>query len=157
MSGLAENVAIPTGNTSFVVGYILNTTNELLCDIQASGGTSETVTSLYSNANVIQMRNVGGSISKGNWSTTTKYPKILGFTSGSTASRGGTINDTAPTSTSTFTSGNNYATIRFSTDVGVAPTNGTIFEYIVYNRVLTQSEANSVIAYLKNKWNYNSW
>lgn len=157
LSGSAGNVAIPTGNTTFVVGYILNTSNELLCDVQASGGTSETTTSLYSNANVIQMRSVGGSINVQNWSLLSKYPKILGATSGNTSSRAGMVNDIGQTSTGTFTSGNNYATIRFSTTTGVAPTNGTIFEYIVYNRVLTQSQANSVLAYLKDKWDYNNW
>ncbi len=126
-------------------------------DVQASGGTSETTTSLYINADVTQMRSVGGSISKTNWSSTLKYPKLLGATSGNTSTRSGMINDLAQTSTSTFTSGNRYATIRFSTSAATAPSNGTIYEVIVYNRVLTQTEANNVLTYLKSKWDYSTW
>ena len=157
LSGSAGNVAIPTGNTTFIVSYVLNETNALLFDVAASGGTSETTTSLYVNANNVQMRSVGGSSQINNWSTRAKYPKLLGATSGNTSTRSGMFNDIAQTSTGTFTSGSNYATIRFSTNTGVAPSNGTIFEVLVYNRVLTQTEANNVLAYLKSKWDYNNW
>ena len=157
LSGIAGNVAIPTGNTTFVVGYALNETNALLFDVAASGGTNETTTSLYVNANIVQMRSVGGSSSFNNWNTRSKYPKLLGATSGNTSTRSGSLNDTVQSSTATFTSGNNYATIRFSTDTPIAPSNGTIFEVLVYNRVLTQTEANNVLTYLKSKWDYNNW
>ena len=157
LSGDAGNVAIPTGNTTFIVARVPDEVNALLFDVQASGGTSETTTSLYVNFNVVQMRNVGGSVSINSWDTRSKYPKLLGATSGNTSTRSGMFNDIAQTSTGTFTSGSNYATIRFSTNTGVAPSNGTIFEVLVYNRVLTQTEANNVLAYLKSKWDYNNW
>jgi hypothetical protein len=103
------------------------------------------------------MRSVGGSISKSNWSSVAKYPKLLGATSGNTSTRSGMFNDVAQSSTGAFTSGNRYATIRFSTTAAIAPSNGTIYEAIVYNRVLTQTEANNVLSYLKSKWNYSTW
>jgi hypothetical protein len=163
LSGDAGNVATPTGNTTFIVARVADEENALMFDVQASGGTSETTTSLYINSPVfpassdVQMRNVGGSVSINNWNTRSKYPKLLGATSGNTSTRSGMFNDIAQTSTATFTSGNRYATIRFSTDTPIAPSNGTIFEVLVYNRVLTQTEANNVLTYLKSKWDYNNW
>jgi hypothetical protein len=100
---------------------------------------------------------VGGSVSKTSWPVTTKYPKLLGATSGNTSTRSGMFNDLPQDATATFTSGSRYATIRFSTTAGIAASNGTIYEVIVYNRVLTQTEANNVLTYLKSKWNYSTW
>jgi len=163
LSGDAGNVATPTGNTTFIVARIADEVNALMFDVAASGGTSETTTSLYINspvfpaASVVQMRSVGGSVNINNWNTRSKYPKLLGATSGNTSTRSGMFNDIAQTSTGTFTSGNRYATIRFSTDTPIAPSNGTIFEVLVYNRVLTQTEANNVLTYLKSKWDYDNW
>ena len=157
LSGSAGNVLTPSGNTTFIVCYVPDDTNALLFDVAASGGTSETTTSLYVNAGTVQMRSVGGSVNRNTWTTITKYPKLLGATSGNTSTRSGSFNDTTQSSTGTFTSGSRYATIRFSTAAAVAPSNGTIYEVIVYNRVLTQTEANNVLTYLKSKWNYSTW
>jgi hypothetical protein len=40
---------------------------------------------------------------------------------------------------------------------GDAPMLGYIGEIIVYGKVLTTTESNNVLTYLKNKWNYSGW
>jgi hypothetical protein len=160
MSGSAavgSVIAVPTGTTTFIVSRATADDNSLVYDIQMSGGTSEAVTSLYTNANAAQMRSVGGAVLKTSYSSLPKYPLLLGATSGNTASRAGSFNDISQNSTSTITSGNFYSTIRFSTPVGEAPANAAIYELILYNRKLSQAEADAVLNYLKNKWNYSSW
>jgi hypothetical protein len=156
MTGSAGNVPTPTGNTVFMVVYQENGVNQLLWDIQASGGTSTPQTSFYVNFDALEANTIGGRIRTNTYSLTSKYPKILLSASGDTSSRGGQINDQT-ISTQTFTTGNNNTTIRMSTVNGDAPAQGTIFEIIIYHRKLTQSEVNNVVNYLKTKWNYNSW
>jgi hypothetical protein len=156
MTGSAGNVPTPTGNTVFMVVYQENGVNQLLWDIQASGGTSTPQTSFYVNFDALEANTIGGRIRTNTYSSTSKYPRILLSASGDTSSRGGQINDQT-ISTQTFTTGNNNTTIRMSTVNGDAPAQGTIFEIIIYHRKLTQTEVNNVVNYLKTKWNYNSW
>jgi hypothetical protein len=76
--------------------------------------------------------------------------------SGNSSFVNGTLNDTVPSNTSgTFSAGTTMTGIRMS-DVS-ADSIGTLYEIILYNRVLTTNERTRVLTYLKNKWNYANW
>lgn len=144
----------PSGNTSFIVSYSPDDVNALQIQLDTSNG--EGVSSQYVNSNTIEGRLPGRKIQFNNWSSRTKYPKSLMILSGGTTSGGGTVNGTLPSSTSgTFTYGSTMTGIRMS-DIG-ADTQGTIYEYIIYNRILSPSEILQVQSYLETKWNYSSW
>ena len=144
----------PSGNTTFVVSYAPNDTNALEFSIDTSNG--EGISSQYVNATVIEGSTVGRKIQFASWSSTLYYPKSLMILSGGTAGGSGTLNGVLPTSTSgTFTAGGTMTGVRMS-DVN-ADTQGTIYELVVYNRVLTPSEIVQVENYLKTKWNYANW
>lgn len=157
MTGTTGNVSIPTGNTVFCVVYQENAINQLLFDIQGNDGNFNGAVSYYVNFNVVEMKSVGGRVSHTLYDLKPKYPRILGVVSGDSISRAGTLNDIPQSSTASFSASSQYQTVRMSTVNGDAPANGTIYELIIYNRKLTQSEVNSVVSYLKTKWNYNSW
>jgi hypothetical protein len=157
MTGTTGNVSIPTGNTVFCVVYQENAVNQLLFDIQGNDGGLNGAVSYYVNFNVVEMKVIGGRVSHTLYDLKPKYPKILGIVSGDSVSRAGTLNDIPQSSTASFSASSQYATFRMSTVGGDAPANGTIYEIIVYNRKLTQSEVDNVSNYLKTKWDYNSW
>lgn len=80
---------------------------------------------------------------------------LLLCTSGNTTGYTGSFNDFIPTSaTTTYT-----ASTVTRLDFGYDGTNGNveIFEFIAYDRVLTTSEYDDVVDYLKTKYQYNTW
>jgi hypothetical protein len=146
--------ATPSGNTTFIVSYAPDAINSLEFQVDTTNG--EGISSQYTNIDVIEGRVVGGKVQFAGWTSRTKYPKSLMIISGFTSNAGGTINGTTPSSTSgTFSYGANMRGVRMS-DVS-ADTQGTIYEVIVYNSVLTPSQILQVQSYLETKWNYSSW
>jgi hypothetical protein len=144
----------PSGNTTFIVSYAPNEANALEFQIDTTNG--EGISSQYVNFDIMEGRLPGRKISWNSWSSVTKYPKALMIISGGTSSGSGTLNGNTPSNTTnTFTYGANMRGIRMS-DVS-ADTQGTIYELIVYNSILTASEIVQVENYLKTKWNYSSW
>jgi uncharacterized delta-60 repeat protein len=90
--------------------------------------------------------------------TRTKDPLLL-VTSGESGSYfTATFNDALGTSGSSTYTGVTATLFNFGYDPGVSSTtNIEVFEQLVYNRVLTSTEVNQVINYLKTKYQYSSW
>jgi hypothetical protein len=67
-------------------------------------------------------------------------------------------NDVLGTSGTTTNTGTTANTLQFGYDPGSSSsTNIEIFEYLVYNKVLTSGEYAQVMNYLKTKYQYNTW
>jgi hypothetical protein len=67
-------------------------------------------------------------------------------------------NDSIGTSGTTTLTGTSATNLAFGYDPGTSSsTNIEMFEFIVYNRVLTTIEHDNVINYLKTKYEYNTW
>jgi hypothetical protein len=147
------STATPSGNTTFIVSYAPNDTNALEFSIDTNNG--EGISSQYVNANTLEGRTVGQKVQFNLWTTRQKYPYTLMIVSGTSASSNGLLNDTDSSSRVGFTPGSTMNNIRMS-DVA-ADTQGTLYEIIVYNRVLTNAEMNQVKSYLEVKWSYDSW
>jgi hypothetical protein len=84
---------------------------------------------------------------------------LLLATSGTTGSFfTASYNDVLGTSGTTTNTGTTANTLQFGYDPSSSSsTNIEIFEYLVYNRVLTTTEYNDVMNYLKTKYQYNTW
>jgi hypothetical protein len=145
--------ATPSGNTTFIVSYAPNDTNALEFSIDTNNG--EGVSSQYVNANTLEGRTVGQKVQFNLWTTRQKYPFTLMIVSGTSASSNGLLNDTDSSSRVGFTAGSTMTALRMSDTA--ANTEGTLYEVIVYNRVLTNAEMNQVKSYLEVKWAYDSW
>jgi hypothetical protein len=143
----------PSGNTTFIVSYAPNETNALEFQIDTNNG--EGISSQYVNANTLEGRTVGQKVAFNLWTSRQKYPYALMIISGTSVSSNGLLNDTDSSSRTAFTNGATMNRIRMSDTA--ADTQGTLYEVIVYNRVLTNSEMNQVKSYLEVKWAYNSW
>ena len=153
MSGVTSG-SVPSGNTLFIVSYQPNETNSLQFSVDTNNG--QGVSSQYTNNNTVESRTPGRKVQFGNWTTRSKYPYALLSVSGNSTFTNGTLNDTVPSNTSdTFSAGTTMNGIRMS-DVS-ADSIGTLYEIILYNRVLTINESTKVLTYLKNKWNYSTW
>jgi hypothetical protein len=89
----------------------------------------------------------------------TKNSYMYGFVSGTTAgSFSGSMNDLTYTFTQGQSSPDTVNVISLgANNNGDAPMLGYIGEIIVYGKVLTTTESNNVLTYLKNKWNYSGW
>jgi hypothetical protein len=163
MSGLIDPVvALPSGNTTFIVSYLENGINQLMWSIDTDGG--EAVSSYYINQNsppqadrnTVEMRSINKLISNTRTSTITNFPKVLGIVSGNTSDTLGEFNDIQTTTSRTYSAGPNMNRIRMGNpDASLALM--ILFEVIVYNRVLTPTEIGQVENYLKVKWNYANW
>jgi cell division septation protein DedD len=145
--------ATPSGNTTFIVSYAPNATNALEFSIDTNSG--EGVSSQYVNANTLEGRTVGQKVQFNLWNTRQKYPYALMVVSGTSASSNGILNDTISSSRVGFTGGVTMTALRMSDNA--AYTEGTLYEILVYNRVLTPTEINNIKSYLEIKWAYNSW
>jgi hypothetical protein len=90
--------------------------------------------------------------------TRVKAPLLLA-TSGQTGSFfDATFNDAFGTSGATSAGGTNATLFDMGYDPGtLSSTDIAIFEFIVYNRVLTSGEYANVMSYLKTKYQYNTW
>lgn len=157
MSG-ATSGTTPSGNTTFIVSYAPAKSNALTFSIDTNNG--EGISSQYVNANVMEGRSVGRKVQFNQWSqvSTTRpyYAYALMIVSGNTTESSGLLNDTLPSSTAnTFTAGSTMTGIRMS-DVA-ADSDGTIYEILVYNRILNSIEIEQVKYYLERKWNYSQW
>jgi hypothetical protein len=163
MSGLIDPVvAVPSGNTTFIVSYLENGENQLMWSIDTDNG--EGVSSYYINenafppesGNTIEMRSINKLISNRRTSNIANFPKVLGIVSGNTTNTLGEFNDVQTTTSRTYTAGPNMNRIRMGNpDSSFALM--ILFEVIVYNRVLTPMEIGQVENYLKLKWNYANW
>jgi hypothetical protein len=89
----------------------------------------------------------------------TKNSYMYGFVSGTTAgSFSGSMNDLTYSFTQAQSSPDTVNVISIgANNNGDAPMLGYIGEMIVYGKVLTTTESNNVLTYLKNKWNYSGW
>jgi hypothetical protein len=150
----ATSGSVPSGNTLFIVSYQPNEVNSLQFSVDTNNG--EGISSQYTSTDIMEGRTPGRKVQFNNWTTRSKYPYALFNISGNSTSASGTLNDTTPSSTiNTFSAGTTMTGVRMS-DV-VADSIGTLYEIILYNRILTSNEQNRVLVYLKNKWNYNNW
>ena len=163
MSGLiSPTVVTPAGNTTFIVSYLENGENQLMWSIDTDNG--EGVSSYYINnnaipepGNTVEMRSVYASIQNRRTSTITNFPKVLGVVSGDSSSTLGMFNDRQTTVIGrTITPGPNMNRIRMG-NPDSSNSLMILFEVIVYNRKLNQTEVNQVVNYLKTKWNYANW
>jgi hypothetical protein len=156
MSG-ATSTATPSGNTTFIVSYAPAKSNALTFTIDTNNG--EGISSQYVNGNIMEGRTVGKKVQFNQWSavSTTRpyYAYALMIVSGNSSNSSGLLNDTIPSTASTFSAGTTMTGIRMS-DV-VADSDGTIYEILVYNRVLNSTEIEQVKYYLERKWNYSQW
>jgi hypothetical protein len=67
-------------------------------------------------------------------------------------------NDTLGTSGTTTFTGTTANSLQFGYDPGSSSsTNIEMFEFLIYNRVLTSGEYSQVMDYLKTKYQYNTW
>jgi hypothetical protein len=154
-------VAVPSGNTTFIVAYLENGLNQLMWSIDTDN--NEGVSSYYINenalpetGNTVEMRSINKLISNRRTSNISNFPKVLGIVSGNTSNTLGEFNDVQTTTSRTYTVGPNMNRIRMGNpDSSFALM--ILYEVIVYNRVLTPIEIGQVENYLKNKWNYANW
>jgi hypothetical protein len=88
----------------------------------------------------------------------TKTPLLLATSGTSGSFFTASFNDGLGTSGTTTYTGTSANTLAFGYDPGVSSsTNIEMFEFLVYNRVLSSSEYGQVMSYLKTKYNYNTW
>jgi hypothetical protein len=161
MSGLiSPTVATPAGNTTFIVSYLENGPNQLMWSIDTDNG--EALSSYYINlnadgiTNTVEMRSINTLISNRRTQGIANFPKVLGVVSGDTSSTLGTFNDVQTTTSRTYTVGTNMNRIRMGNPDSSSALM-IMYEVIVYNRKLNQTEVNQVVNYLKTKWNYANW
>jgi hypothetical protein len=166
LSGSTTTTAIPSGNTTFVVANIPNAVDTVLFQLDTDNG--EGVSSLYTTWDqrylgpdfiIIEMRSVSGASNYDPYNVISKYPKMLGVSTGNTTTQNATFNGVNALTGRTITNGTNIVGVRMNTPAGERKASGnmSLFEVIVYNRVLSNAEQQQVINYLKTKWNYNSW
>jgi hypothetical protein len=142
--------SVPSGNTTFIVSYNPTDTNSMEFSVDTNNG--EGISSQYNNNNIAETRTPFYKVAWNGWTSVQYYPNSFLAVTGNSVSAGGTLNDNPHDTTSSFTPGSTMTRVRIS-DIA-ADSNGTIFEIVVYNRVLNQTEYNNVTNYLKNKWNY---
>ena len=88
----------------------------------------------------------------------TKAPLLLATSGTSSSFFTASFNDVLGTSGSTTYTGTTATQFEFGYEPGVnTATNIEVFEYLVYNRVLTSTEYANVMNYLKTKYQYNTW
>jgi len=163
MSGLiSPTVPTPLGNTTFIVSYLENGENQLMWSIDSDNGEGVSAYYINNNAipepgNTVEMRSVYASIQNRRTSNIPNFPKILGVVSGNSSSTLGRFNDIQTTVIGrTITPGPNMNRIRMG-NPDSSNALMILFEVIVYNRKLNQTEVNQVVNYLKTKWNYANW
>ena len=161
MSGLiSPTVATPAGNTTFIVSYLENGPNQLMWSIDTDNG--EALSSYYINlnadgiTNTVEMRSINKLISNRRTQGIANFPKVLGVVSGDTSDALGTFNDVQTTTSRTYSIGANMNRIRMGNPDSSSALM-IMYEVIVYNRKLNQTEVNQVVNYLKTKWNYANW
>jgi hypothetical protein len=85
-------------------------------------------------------------------------PELLLAASGTTGSFfNATFNDLLPNDTGAFTGGDFSDTFNLGDNQGQTTSDISIFEFLVYNRLLTNSEYLQVVNYLKTKYQYSTW
>ena len=85
-------------------------------------------------------------------------PELLMSTSGTTGSFfTASWNDLPSQFINPFTGGDFSDVFNLGDNQGQITSNISIFEFLVYNRVLTNSEYTQVVNYLKTKYQYSSW
>jgi hypothetical protein len=85
-------------------------------------------------------------------------PELLLAASGTTGSFfNATFNDLLPNDTGAFTGGDFSDVLNIGDNQGQTTSDISIFEFLVYNRLLTNSEYLQVVNYLKTKYQYNTW
>jgi hypothetical protein len=89
---------------------------------------------------------------------TLSIPELLLTASGTTNSFfNATFNDLLPDSTNPFTGGSFSDVFNLGDNQGQTTSDISIFEFLVYNRLLTNSEYAQVVNYLKTKYQYSTW
>ena len=85
-------------------------------------------------------------------------PELLLSASGTTGSFfNSSWNDLPPSFTGSFTGGSFSDTFNLGDNQGQTTSDISIFEFLVYNRLLTNSEYLQVVNYLKTKYQYSTW
>jgi hypothetical protein len=88
----------------------------------------------------------------------TKAPLLLATSGTSSSFFTASFNDALGTSGTSIYTGTTATQFEFGYEPGInTSTNIEVFEYIVYNRVLTSTEYANVMNYLKTKYQYNTW
>lgn len=109
----------------------------------------------YNNATTSIARKTPGSSTS---PTRTKAPLLLSTSGTSGSFFTASYNDALGTSGTTTFTGTNATILSFGYDPSSSSsTNISVFEYLVYNRVLTETEYNNVTNYLKTKYQYSTW
>jgi hypothetical protein len=144
----------PSGTTTFIVGYNDNdfSNPQLVWD----AGTPEAVSSAYINANNIEMRVVSQKLGTA-YNVLPKQPRYITYSKGNSSAAQGSINGNAFATTSAFSSPANITQMRMSINDTGNDNAGAVFEVLMYNRTLDNTEVNNVLTYLENKWGYSTW
>lgn len=144
-----------SSSTVFAVMKIFNTdANGWAIQVRSAGNTSWFWQSRNTATTSRVEKNPGSYISP----TRVIQPLLLATSGTSSSFFTASFNDVIPTSGSTSQSGTTATQLLFGEDPGTSSsTQISMFEFIVYNRVLTTSEYANVMSYLKTKYQYNTW
>jgi len=144
-----------SSSTVFAVMKIFNTdANGWSIEVRSSGNTSWDWQSRNTALTSIARKTPGSSVSP----TRLISPLLLATSGQSNSFFTASFNDVIGTSGSTAFSLSNATILNLGTDPGnPSTTQISMFEFIVYNRVLTTIEYANVMSYLKTKYQYNTW
>ncbi len=142
------------GITSFVICKNSLGGSKLLYDLSLEGG--EGVASCYAGLDKVESRVPNSLVAfEPNFSTNPNQYLFIA-TRGSAGNVQASLNDSqyVGQGTRNFV-GDRYNRIRLSTEQGVAPSDGTLYELVLFDRKLTDDEFNSVKKYLAEKYYYS--
>lgn len=156
MSGSITSTNFSSSTVFAVMKLVTTSSSGWSIDLYGSGTNNNSWSwQSYNNASTsIARKRPGSSTSP----TRTKQPLLLSTSGTSGSFFTASYNDVLGTSGSTTYTGNSVTNVSF----GYEPGSGTItdiyvFEFLAYNRVLTSTEYNNVVNYLKTKYQYNTW
>ena len=154
MSGSLSGYTTPTGITTFWVVSMTNGNNDFLFGYSSSN--AEDVSAFYDGNPYTEHRTPG--VRRGYlFPSSPKAPNFLAVISGNSSAQGVSMNDVVQSQAYDvpITLGATMTALKLS--AAGAPTNGTLYELIIYDTILTQANQALVIDYLKTKWDYTNW